>query len=88
VERARQTGMVRRHLISNRRNWVVVKTDDKDSERPVYLSEPRSQMLDHTMTTQGKPSAIKEDWLKINELNKVKTRKNYTKIYSLLLNHC
>lgn len=82
MEQARQSGMIRRHLISNRRNWVVVKKDDKAAERLVYLLEPRSQLLDHTMTTSGLPSQIKSDWEKVNEINTIKPRKNFTKVYS------
>jgi len=83
VERARQSGMVRRYLISNRRNWLVVKTSDKESERLVYLLEPRSQLLDHTMTIAATPSKIKADWMKVNEINRIQPKKNYHKIYSL-----
>ena len=82
MEKARHCGMVRRHNISNRRSYVVVKTDDRDSERLIYLYEPRSQMLDHTMTTTAEPSKIKSDWAKMIEMNKIKPKKNFLKIYS------
>jgi len=69
-------GMVRRFQIGNKSNYFVVKTEDIDSERPIYLQEPKSQLLDHVQLQNMEPSLNKDHWKSLIQLNKQKRRKN------------
>jgi len=81
LEKARQNRMVRKFLISNRKNWVTVQTSDVASEKPLYIVEPRSQLLDHCLTTQNEPSYMRRDWAQMLSVNASKHRKNHIRLY-------
>jgi len=73
--------MVQRFLVSNRTNWLVIKTDGKTQDRVITITEPRSQLLDHVMLQNYEPSKNKTHWSKLNKLNTEKNKKNHLKVY-------
>ena len=73
---ARKLGMVRKFQIGNRSSWVTVKTEDFKSERPIYIQEPKAQILDHTQLVNNEPSRSTKDWAKLIKINKSKNKRN------------
>lgn len=79
---ARKMGFVRKFKIGNRANWMTVKTEDIKSERPIYIQEPKAQILDHTQLKNHAPTKQKANWQKLITLNKQKTKKNCLRTYN------
>lgn len=81
LEAARIEGLVRRHKISNSANWMVIKTASIETERPIHIVEPKSQLLDHTQLENHAPTKCTNKWLDLISLNKTRTRKNCIRSY-------
>ena len=79
---ARKAGLVRNFKIGNRANWMTVKTEDIKTERPIYIQEPKAQILDHTQLVNHEPSRQKDHWLGLIPLNKIKTKRNCLRSYN------